>query len=694
MLRALRQIKATPRRCRHHRHRSPTNHARRGETVTGKTGETPQMAKTQMVDLLGERALVLPALLTAAIAANERAKYILTLLQVAASQAENPQRPAPSLRAEREACGIDAPEFDRVVARTEYDGGGSYHIPGASRLIALLDDALRAMIAPLAVAAKDGRNRATAHAAFRDRLATLMETRPAIVEDMLTGDLIAALTSARPKAGDGVHAFVMDLHQEINRLQSAVSIMDIAGAKAYGLRDGDRPAVTAFMTGVRRTAPLKFDHPGLDTIAARAGETLLIQNDIGTTEAHVLVVKAEGLDVTVTYSDVHLPRLRFLQALCAEAGIAWEEVRSRPAAGIADGDLFYLAFGRYKAPDAAALNAFLERLGSRIVFLIDWNKARKRLGLLVPSETAVEILRWAADHDVGHRGFLSLGGERLIYDALEQAVKTPLRYGEPLHEMIGADVARDYLCFVLQITATGLLAGQSEALIRDRVRAELFSHFRSAEQRLLAACSGHAEIIAQLANGLRSALRQGAGDAPDALAQHAARAKLWESRADVVVRDMRSTVRRIAGTEIFCRIVEAADDAADGLEDATFLTRLLFESAPPRELPEPLLALADLLADGAQAFCRTMETAQYVHRVSERDAVQRFLEAADHVVGVEHQTDECERAVTGALMRTPLDSRQLFMLSGIAHHLEAAADALMHASLKLRDHVLGDVMFA
>ena len=45
-------------------------------------------------------------------------------------------------------------------------------------------------------------------------------------------------------------------------------------------------------------------------------------------------------------------------------------------------------------------------------------------------------------------------------------MKTPLRYGEPLHEMIGADVAQEYLRFVLQTTAKGLLQGQSEALIR------------------------------------------------------------------------------------------------------------------------------------------------------------------------------------------------------------------------------------
>ncbi len=186
-------------------------------------------------------------------------------------------------------------------------------------------------------------------------------------------------------------------------------------------------------------------------------------------------------------------------------------------------------------------------------------------------------------------------------------MKTPLRYGEPLHEMIGADVAQEYLRFVLQIAATGLLEGRSEALIRDRVRAELFTHFRSAEQRLLAGCSGHAEIIGQLANGLRAAFRQSGAGRRDALAQHAVRAKKWESRADDVVKELRSTVRRISGTEIFCGIVETADDAADHLEDAAFLAGLLFESAPPAELPEPLLTLADLLADGTQAFRQTME---------------------------------------------------------------------------------------
>jgi len=651
------------------------------------------MAKTQIVDFLGESALVLPALLASALDANERAKYVLTLLQMAASQAENPQVPAPSMRAEREACDIAEPEFDRAIALAEHDGSGNYHIPGAQRLIATLDEAMIAMIAPLSVASKESAAAASLAARFQDRLDKLIQARPPIAEDTLSGETIASLTSGSPKTGDGFHLLVMDLHKEINRLQGSISTMDVAGAKAYGLNETDRAALAAFMAGVNRTAPLKFDHPGLGTIAVRANETLLIQNDIGATDAHVLIVKVAGFHVAVTHTDVHLQRLRFLQTLLEDTGIRWKDIRSRQAPGIVGDDLFYLAAGEYDAASAEALGAFLDRLGSRIVFLIDWNKARKRLGLLVPNEAAIGILKWAADHGAGHRGFIKLGGERLIYDALEQAVKTPLRLGQKLNEMIGADVARDYLRFVLQITASGLLQGQSEALIRDRVRAELFTHFRSAEQRLLASCASHAEIIAQLATGLRAAFQRSGNERGEAFAQHAQRAKQWESRADALVNEVRATVHRISGTEIFRQIVETADDAADHLEDAAFHAKLLFDVAPPSQLPEPLLTLADLLVDGAEAYRQAMESAQYVHRGGERDAAQRFLEAAERVVTVEHQTDERHRADTTVLMSANLEYRQVHLLGAIDQHLEEAADALMVASLKLRDHILGDVMF-
>ena len=73
--------------------------------------------KTEIVDFLGDQALVMPALLDTAIVSNERAKYVLSLLQMAASHAECPQgATAPSLRADREACGIAEASFDHAIA--------------------------------------------------------------------------------------------------------------------------------------------------------------------------------------------------------------------------------------------------------------------------------------------------------------------------------------------------------------------------------------------------------------------------------------------------------------------------------------------------------------------------------------------------------------------------------------------------
>src|SRR5271165_4250796 len=651
-------------------------------------------AKTQIVEFLGDKALVLPALLEAAIIGNEQAKYVLSLLQMAVSYAECPRDAAPpSLRADREACRIPDSAFDRSVAESGSDGHGNFHIPGAWRLVAILDDALKAMLAPLALLAGESKEASALHERYRQRLDRLVEARPAILDDMIRGETIAAMTSGRPVSGDGLHLLIMDLHKEINRLQGEISTEEVDGAKAYGLTETDRFLLAAFMRGVKRTASLKFDHPGLGTTAARAGDTLLIQNDLGTTEAHVLVVRLTETNAVVTHTDIHVQRLRFFQSLLDGTGIQWDELRSHQGSAVPKADLFYVAHGRFEAQDSPALAGFLECLGSRLVFLIDWNRARKRLRLLVPNERAVRILKWAADHEFGHRAFLMLGGERLVYDALEQAVKTPLRYGEPLHEMIGTDVAQDYLCFVLQTTATGLLKPQSAALIRDQVRAELFNHFRSAEQRLLADASRHASIIAQLAGGVRTGLRQEAASGSDVLARNAARAKLAETHADDIVKETRLTVRRIPGTEIFCRILEVADDAADDLEDSAFLAGLFSGRATRLEPPTPLLALSDLLVEDAQAFQHAIGAAQYIHRGGAREHMQQFLEAVDRVTTIEHETDERERAVTAALVGSDIDHREFHLITGISSHLESAADALLRASLMLRDHVLGEVMF-
>ncbi len=63
--------------------------------------------KGHIIDSLGEQQLLLPSRINAALAANDRAKYLLTLLQTARYRAENPERWASDLRSERLACGVE-----------------------------------------------------------------------------------------------------------------------------------------------------------------------------------------------------------------------------------------------------------------------------------------------------------------------------------------------------------------------------------------------------------------------------------------------------------------------------------------------------------------------------------------------------------------------------------------------------------
>ena len=101
--------------------------------------------------------------------------------------------------------------------------------------------------------------------------------------------------------------------------------------------------------------------------------------------------------------------------------VSWGAAQTRVVAGLAEGAPFHMAIGRLEAADEAELLAYLEFLGSRLVFLIDWNRARKSLRGFLRGPDRVAVLEWAAAQEVGHRGFLELGGARLINQAIEAA---------------------------------------------------------------------------------------------------------------------------------------------------------------------------------------------------------------------------------------------------------------------------------
>jgi uncharacterized protein Yka (UPF0111/DUF47 family) len=475
---------------------------------------------------------------------------------------------------------------------------------------------------------------------------------------------------------------VMDLHKRLNAMQAGLAGETIDGAAAYNLGDEDRPLVAAFMAGLNRTARLKFDHPGLDTTATRSGPRLVIQNDIGTTDAHVLVIHVQDLAVTVTYTDVHPERLAFFQDMLKSRNPTWEAQRTSV---LSAGAPFYLATGRFTAADPDACRDNLTFLGSRLVFLIDWNRARKQLRQFLRGPDRLALLAWAAETETGHRGFLELGGARLVNQAIEAAAGASMHFGDRLCDILGDTETLAFLRVVFQTATTGLLSGASHALIHDRIRVALAEHFSNQERQLLRIASDHAGLIFELASLVRDSVQASAGH-PD---RRIKRARRFEHDADLLVGQTREAIRRRPDFVLFLTLLQAADDAADELEDAAFLLDLDMLDGKPLEC---LQTLADLLAEASQEWIKALGHATRIGQSAGRADTEDFLTAIDRVTALEHDADDAERALAAFAVRHAKDFRQLHLFTQIGARFEAAADALKHVSLMLRDHVLEDVI--
>jgi uncharacterized protein Yka (UPF0111/DUF47 family) len=650
--------------------------------------------KIHIIDALGEAKLLLPALLNEALSANDRCKYFFSLLQVARSHAERPEAPHADLRAERLASGIEDECLDGVVVATSLGDAGLYRIPRAGEICERIEAELARMLEPLRIAGEHGEEANGEVAGFVTRFKSLSALPWCNSIDEISSDQIARLTSGDRRRGDSVHLLVMDLHKALNALQARIASESIDGARAYDLRHGDRPLVSAFMAGVNRTAALKLDHPGLGTTATRSRDRLVLQNDIGTTDAHVLVVHVDELTVTFTYTDVHMQRLLFFQSLFDGWRVQWEDTLSRTDRSTDDG-VYHLCIATFASADRAELARYLAFLGSRLVFLIDWNRARKRLRLLLPKDDTLGLLKWAADNDLGHMAFLKAGGEQMIFDALAFVAQVPLKFGGRLDDLLGREAAIDYMKFVFSACTHGLAEGRSESLVRDEVRAELVYYLHSAQENLLDIAVEHASFCVEIAAGIRDGMLA----APDAdvrqiFQRNASNAEKWEHQADEKVNQARSIARRSERADFYCRLVESADDIADELEEAAFHLTLVDDGATTGAASAlaSLTTLAGLLVGGTQEYLKALETARTVHRGSPREDMQDFLEAIHRISTVEHQSDQAQRAVKIALVASSADLRGFYAYAECARNLEAAADALMHTGLQLRDHILGEVI--
>jgi uncharacterized protein Yka (UPF0111/DUF47 family) len=622
----------------------------------------------------------------AALVANDRVKYYFTLLQTARARAEHPEREVSDLKAEREAAGVDNTFLDNVVGGTAKVGPGKYKMPFAGEVFSSISACMEEMARPIQARGGTGAEEQLA------RMGRLLEGLPAQGEEIVSEELVMKLTSADRAAGDSLHLLVMDLHKELNALQGELSKEVIDGARTYLLEDPDRELVKAFMTGLNRTAPLKFEHPGLGTTATRTGRKLLLQNDIGTTDAHVLVINIEDLTVSIIYTDVHMARLLFFQGLFEKHPVKWEDTLSKRGGAQFESGMYHLSVGKFTARDGAELTAFLDYFGSRLVFLIDWNRARKCFRNFLRKKDCIAALKWAADNDVGHMGFLKLGGEKLIYEALELAARAPLRYGEPLYQVLGRERTLEYIQWVLKTATAGQLAHRSNLLIQDEIKAELLRYFRSAHQGLMEICTEHASLTIEVATAVRDSLLgiQRGGNS-SFIGRTAKRAKRWESQADELVSKVRGLSKRTEAAGFFVALITAADDATDFLEEACFFTTLAPANLKSKGIHAELVGMAELAVKASQEHLRALHAAQYVQKGCTREEMQDFLEPVDRVLSLEREEDDALRRTQKTILKESSDFKELSVHLELARTIEESTNSFMKAVHIMRDHILESV---
>lgn len=634
--------------------------------------------KSEIVECLGESAVLLPELIAAALAANDRLKLRLTLLQAGVAHIQNPQSPIQDFAAERHAAGLD--DFDRLVsgARALDDGRGI--LPGAALLIAGLRSDLAAMLAPLLTARVETARQLSA------RLTELQKALPEASGDEIRLAAIADMASARREHADSVHLLVMDIHKEINRLAAETAVEKIDGASAHGVDETDRSLIRAFMRGLNRTAPLACGHPGLGTTAVRSGPRLMIQNDIGATDAHVLVLNIEALSATVTYTDIHRSRAEFFIALFAGKDVIWSPLAERQAQGF-ESDTFLLLTGRFLAAAESGLEDLLEFLGSRLVFLIDWNKARKALQSFVGKASAIDLLLWAAEHDFGHRAFLELGGADLVFEAVRHAAAARIPYGARLDAVLGRNETADFLRNVLRMTSLGYSAGRSLRLVRDEIQADLAQRLETAERALLIILVRHLGLSRILADLLRDALSEKTPAPIEARQRLVERAKMLEAKGDRLTLNARDLAAKLSADAKFRHLIDEIENVLDCLDEAAFLLSLM----PDDSYSAPLGKLAEITTQSVSDLVRAVEATMQLPHGRRADA-EDALQAIDAAVDAEHGADDAERDAMRNLMATRSeDARRLIATREVAQALGEATDHLSHAAFSLRDRVLEEL---
>ncbi|MES2193422.1 MAG: hypothetical protein V4517_03310 [Pseudomonadota bacterium] len=639
--------------------------------------------KSQIIEQLGQADILLPSLVAEGLAANDRAKVRMSALQAASHHAQRPDRPATDLQVECKAAGLAPAALATLISGAHLAGDGRMAAPNLARLLKEIHDDVAAMVRAVSA------GNASEGEAMSARLAAIRNTGALEALNEIEIARVAKLTGVADEGGDSLHRLVMDLHKALNRLAAGCAEEILAGAHVFGLNAEDRAPVESFMQGLNETRVLKFDHPGLDTMATRSGGRLLIQNDIGTTDAHVVVIAVKKNAVTVTYTDVHRARAKFFIGLFDKFPAKWSGLDRHTAAGLGDDDAFFLVTGQYQAGSPGDRNAFLAALGAALVFLIDWNKARKLLRSWVAKDDATRILEWAARQRIGHRAFLELGGNELIGTAVRNAAPTRIGFGERLDQALGRNAAVDFLKTAMRASTEALRAGRSVRLVRDQIEADLVRHLERVDSALLAIVLRQIGLAHDVAAAIAQHVAALQGGHPADGTLLTTRAGLIERKADRIAIQARKEATRLDAGPIIEQLVDRVEEAVDELEQAAFIASL----APAGIDPTLLSALAGLCAiatTATEAAACGLAAAIEVPEGRRADS-EDALDAVIRLIDAEHAADSREREVTARVFAGGFDVATSLAVLELARAIERATDRLAGFGHLLRRHIMTEL---
>jgi len=291
---------------------------------------------------------------------------------------------------------------------------------------------------------------------------------------------VARLTGVAEGGTDSLHRLVMDLHQIAQPAGGGLRREILSGAHVFGLNAEDARRWKASCRGSTRPHPeVQSSRPRHD--GDRSGGRLLIQNDIGTTTP-TCGDRGQEERRDVTYTDVHRARAKF---------------SSRCSTGFRRNGAGSIAMSRRVSarqrllPRHRAISCrqrrrsqrLPERAGAALVFLIDWNKARKLLRSWVAKDDATRILDWAARQRIGQPAS-STRRHELIGAAVRNAAPTGSASASGW-TALGRNAAVDFLkarCGCRPRRS----ASRSVRLVRDQIEADLVRRLERVDSALLA----------------------------------------------------------------------------------------------------------------------------------------------------------------------------------------------------------------